>query len=89
MSFFREWGRFMMMGARAHALWEIEISNRIFHDRKRIILLLVLMLPIVPGGFAFAAPLCIMYIIVGAYTCPVQASSRTETTTPSTIAAGR
>ena len=57
MSFFKEWGRFMMMGARAHARWEIEVSNRILHDRKRIIILFMLMLPILAGAIALAAPL--------------------------------
>jgi len=47
----------MMMGARAHARWEIEVSNRILGDRKRIIILVLLMLPILAGGIALAAPL--------------------------------
>ena len=54
MSFFREWGRFMMMGAEAHARWEIEISNRIFRDKRRMALLGLLTLPVILGGIAFA-----------------------------------
>ena len=29
MNFFRQWGEFMMMGARAHAQWEMDVSNTI------------------------------------------------------------
>ena len=39
MNFFREWGQFMMMGARAHAKWELNISNTIVGDKKRMIIL--------------------------------------------------
>ena len=35
MNFFNQWGRFMMMGARALAKWEIDNSNTILRDRKR------------------------------------------------------
>jgi uncharacterized membrane protein YfcA len=54
MKFFREWGRFMMMGARAHARWEIQVSDTIFRDKRRMLLLALLMLPIILGGIAFA-----------------------------------
>jgi uncharacterized protein len=54
MNFFKEWGRFMMMGARAHAQWEIEMSNNIMRDRKRLVILGLLMIPVVLGGIAFA-----------------------------------
>ena len=57
MSFFREWGRFMMAGATAHANWEISISNTILHNRKRLILLALLIVPIVIGivtSYAYA-----------------------------------
>lgn len=54
MNFIREWGKFMMYGARAHARWELDVSNTILGDKKRLILLGVLMLPIVLGGIAFA-----------------------------------
>jgi len=52
MSFFRGWGRFMMAGATAHARWEINITNTILHDRKRLLLLALLTVPIVVGIFA-------------------------------------
>lgn len=52
MSFFREWGKFMMAGATAHANWEISISNTILHNRKRLILLALLIVPIAIGIFA-------------------------------------
>jgi len=54
MNFFREWGRFMMMGARAHARWEIDISNTILGDKKRLIILGLLTVPVIWGGIAFA-----------------------------------
>jgi uncharacterized membrane protein YfcA len=54
MKFFKEWGRFMMLGAKAHARWEINISKNILHDRKRIIILCLLLLPVILGGIAFA-----------------------------------
>ena len=54
MHFIRELGRFMMMGARAHAKWELDVSNTILHDRKRLIVLGLMLLPILIGGIAFA-----------------------------------
>jgi uncharacterized protein len=54
MKFFSEWGRFMMAGARAHAMWEIQISNTIFRDKRRMLLLALLILPIILGGVVFA-----------------------------------
>ena len=54
MRFFSEWGRFMMMGAEALAKWEIENSNTILHERKRLIILGLLILPVIIGGIAFA-----------------------------------
>ena len=54
MNFFREWGKFMMMGARAHANWEINVSNTIFGDKKRLIILVLLSIPVIWGGIAFA-----------------------------------
>ncbi|MFO7560214.1 MAG: sulfite exporter TauE/SafE family protein [Desulfobacterales bacterium] len=54
MNFFRQWGQFMMMGARAHAKWEIDNSNIILRDRKRVLILLLLLVPAVLGGIVFA-----------------------------------
>lgn len=54
MKFFRQWGHFMMLGARAHASWEIEMSNTILGDKKRLAVLGLLTLPIILGGLAFA-----------------------------------
>ena len=54
MKFLRELGRFMMAGARYHAQWELEMSDRIFGDRRRLFVLLLLMVPAVLGGIAFA-----------------------------------
>ena len=54
MSFFKQWGHFMMMGARAHASWEIEMSRTILGDKKRLATLALLTIPILLGGYAFA-----------------------------------
>lgn len=54
MRFFKEWGHFMMMGAKAHANWEINVSKNILHDRKRVIILLLFTIPAILGGIAFA-----------------------------------
>jgi uncharacterized protein len=57
MNFFRELGQFMMMGARSMAEWELENSNIILRDRRRLFLLLLLILPIIVGGFVYAEEL--------------------------------
>ncbi len=54
MNFFRAWGKFMMMGAIAHARWEMDVSRTILGDRRRLILLGLLTIPIIWGGIAFA-----------------------------------
>ena len=54
MNFLKQWGQFMMMGARAHARWEIGVSNTIFSDKKRLLILGLLVVPIILGGIAFA-----------------------------------
>jgi hypothetical protein len=55
MSFFKQWGQFMMLGARAMAKWEIDNSNTILRDRKRLALLGLLIVPIIIVGVAFAS----------------------------------
>ncbi|MFA7454013.1 MAG: sulfite exporter TauE/SafE family protein [Desulfobulbaceae bacterium] len=54
MNYFKALGQFMMAGARAHANWEIQVSNTILGDRKRMIILGLLLVPIILGGIAFA-----------------------------------
>jgi len=54
MGFFNEWGKFMMMGARAHAQWEMRMARNILGDRRRLIALGLLLLPILIGGVALA-----------------------------------
>ncbi len=54
MNFFKLWGKFMMEGAKAHARWEIEMSGNILGSRKRLLVLLLLLLPVILGGFVFA-----------------------------------
>ncbi|MCP4689998.1 MAG: sulfite exporter TauE/SafE family protein [Desulfobacterales bacterium] len=54
MNFFKQWGEFMMLGARAHARWEIDVSNTILGSKKRLLVLGLCTIPIILGGFAFA-----------------------------------
>lgn len=54
MNFLRAWGRFMVMGARAHARWELDVSNTILGDKRRLIVLGLLLVPVILGGIAFA-----------------------------------
>lgn len=54
MSALKMTGQIMMAGARAHAKWEKEMSDRILGDRKRLIILGLLLLPIILGGVAWA-----------------------------------
>ena len=54
MNFFKQWGQFMMAGARAHARWEIQMSTNILSNRKRVLLLLLLLVPVILGGIVFA-----------------------------------
>ncbi|ADH87174.1 sulfite exporter TauE/SafE family protein [Desulfurivibrio alkaliphilus] len=54
MSAFKQVGQFMMAGARAHAQWEKKMSDRILGDRRRLLLLGLLLLPIILGGVAWA-----------------------------------
>jgi uncharacterized membrane protein YfcA len=44
----------MLAGARAHAQWEIEVSGTILRDKKRILLLILFILPAILGSIAFA-----------------------------------
>ena len=54
MNFFKLWGSFMMQGAKAHAQWEIQMSANILGSRKRVMMLLMLLVPIILGGIVFA-----------------------------------
>ncbi len=54
MGFFRQWGEFMLQGARMHAQWEVENAKTILGDRKRLIVLGLMLLPIILGGIVFA-----------------------------------
>lgn len=44
MNFFKQWGRFMMMGAKAHAQWEISVSKAILSNKKQVIILVLMVL---------------------------------------------
>ncbi len=54
MNFVKHLGQFMMMGARAHAQWEIDTSQRIIRDPRRLVILGLLCLPIMFLGVAYA-----------------------------------
>jgi len=53
--FFESWGAFMTAAARSHAAWELDVSRRILGDPRRVVLLLLLLLPIFVFGPAVAA----------------------------------
>jgi len=57
MNFFKLFGQYMMAATRAHARWEIDVARTILGDRKRLIILGLLIIPIFAVGFAFAGPL--------------------------------
>ncbi len=54
MNFFRQWGQFLIMGAKAHARWELAVSETILYNRKRLLILALLTVPAVLGTIAFA-----------------------------------
>ncbi|MBU2648354.1 sulfite exporter TauE/SafE family protein [bacterium] len=54
MNSFRALGRFLMSASEAHARWELEIANTIVKDRKRMVILCLLTIPIIIGGIAIA-----------------------------------
>jgi len=57
MEFFKQWGRFMTAGTRAFAQWEIDNSMTILRDRKRVLILLLLLISVVVGSVVWAEPL--------------------------------
>jgi uncharacterized membrane protein YfcA len=57
MNFLKQFGRFIALGARAHARWEINVARTILGDRKRLIILWLLVIPIFVVGFVYAAPI--------------------------------
>ena len=46
-----------MLGAQAQARWEIDMARTILADRKRLLILGLLVLPILAGSVALAAPI--------------------------------
>ena len=55
MRFFRDVYQFMMEGARAHAKWDYEVSMSIIQNRKKLLILAVLALPILGFSLVEAA----------------------------------
>ncbi len=54
MNVFRQLYSLMLMGAQSYASWEVSVSKRIIHDRKRLAILGLMLIPIIIGGVAFA-----------------------------------
>ncbi|HHN48293.1 MAG TPA: sulfite exporter TauE/SafE family protein, partial [Bacteroidales bacterium] len=54
MGIFKDLGRFMMMGAVAHARWERQMALNILGSKKRLLILSLLLIPVILGGVAFA-----------------------------------
>jgi len=54
-TFFKTWAEFMGAATRAHAAWEMEVSNRIVGDPKRLLILVLLVVPIFIFGPVVAA----------------------------------
>lgn len=54
MKFFRDLNEFMVAGAKAHARWEMEMSDNILKSRTRLLILGLLLIPVFLGGIAFA-----------------------------------
>ena len=54
MNRFTQLGRMFMLGAQAHARWELEVSTNILKCRKRLFLLGLLVIPVILGSIAFA-----------------------------------
>ncbi|HZY05262.1 MAG TPA: sulfite exporter TauE/SafE family protein [Anaeromyxobacteraceae bacterium] len=54
MTWLRRFHDGMVLGARAYARWDISTSRRILGDRRRLLALVLLLLPIALGGWAFA-----------------------------------
>ncbi len=54
MRFFNQWGRFMLAGAGAFAQWEIENAKSIVSNKKKLMLIGLMIIPIILGGIAFA-----------------------------------
>jgi uncharacterized protein len=54
MNFLTKAGQFLYEGSRAHADWEIRTAKIILGDKKRLLVLGLLLLPILIGGIVFA-----------------------------------
>ncbi|OGP60120.1 MAG: hypothetical protein A2V65_01875 [Deltaproteobacteria bacterium RBG_13_49_15] len=54
MKLFRQLGSYMMLGAKAHAQWEIDVSTTILKSKKRLLTLAFLTAPVLLIGIVFA-----------------------------------
>ena len=69
MNFLTKTGQFLYAGARAHADWEIRTAKTILGDKKRLIVLGLMLLPILIGGIVFAEELADIAIISAETAC--------------------
>ncbi len=51
-----QFGQFIALAARAHARWEIDVARTILGDRKRLMILFLLIIPIFIVGVVYAVP---------------------------------
>jgi uncharacterized membrane protein YfcA len=51
---FKDWGEMMTAATRAHAAWELDVSRRILGSPRRMMVLVLLIVPILVGGVGFA-----------------------------------
>ncbi|MEW6076610.1 MAG: sulfite exporter TauE/SafE family protein [Thermodesulfobacteriota bacterium] len=54
MRFLTKAGQFLYAGAQAHAEWEISTARTILSDKRRLLVLVLMLLPILIGGVVFA-----------------------------------
>jgi uncharacterized protein len=54
MRFLTKVGQFLYAGAQAHAEWEISTARTILSDKRRLLVLVLMLLPILIGGVVFA-----------------------------------
>jgi uncharacterized protein len=54
MGFFKQFGQFLVAASQAHARWEMDVARTIMGDKKRLVILGLMLVPIILGGIAFA-----------------------------------
>ena len=59
MSFGRQVYEFLLSGSQAYAKWDLEVSTSILKNRKKLLILLALAVPILAGCMQPTAPFCL------------------------------